>query len=79
MAVCLLYMGKLREAFHLLENAIARNPKMYVHECVLVNICTLYDLESSRSWQKKSSMLEIVNRHAGDGFNAFCLKLQNAP
>jgi len=77
MAVCLLYTGKLRAAFKLLEGAIATNPKMYVHECILVNICTLYDLESSRSLQKKSSMLEIVSRHAGDGFNVFCLKLQN--
>ncbi|GAB6033487.1 hypothetical protein CHUAL_013372 [Chamberlinius hualienensis] len=75
MAVCLLYMGKLRAACQLLENAINSNPKLYLHECVLVNICTLYDLESSRSLQKKSNILDIVNRHSGDGFNGFCLKL----
>lgn len=78
MAVCLLYTGRLRAACHLLENAIASSPDRYVHECILVNVCTLYDLESSRSLQKKSGMLEIVGRHAGDGFNVFCLKLQNA-
>lgn len=78
MAVCLLYTGQLRAACQLLESAIANAPDSYIHECILVNVCTLYDLESSRSLQKKSGMLEIVGRHAGDGFNVFCLKLQNA-
>lgn len=76
MAVCLLYMGRLKESLALLEKTIQKNPSACLHDGILFNICTLYELESSRCSQKKLSMLELVSKYAGDSFNVSCLKIQ---
>ncbi|XP_074641516.1 trafficking protein particle complex subunit 12-like [Tubulanus polymorphus] len=75
MAVCCLYMGKLKEALSVLENLIHRNPGRYLQEGVLINLCTLYELESSHALQKKQGLLELVSKHKGNGFNTHCLKM----
>merc|ERR1711912_210572 len=48
MAVCSLYMGKLKEALATLERLIHTDPSRFLQEGLLFNLCTLYELESSR-------------------------------
>ncbi|GFR21939.1 trafficking protein particle complex subunit 12 [Trichonephila clavata] len=79
MAVCLLYMGRLKESLELLEKTIHNNPLSCLHDGLLFNICTLYELESSRCAQKKQAMLELVSKHVGDSFNVSCLKIPIIP
>ncbi|KAJ8870181.1 hypothetical protein PR048_029195 [Dryococelus australis] len=76
MGVCLLYLGRLKEALGLLENAVNNNPMQGLHENLLLNVCTLYELESSFSNQKKLNMLHQLSLHKGDGMCISCLKLQ---
>ncbi|XP_056282368.1 trafficking protein particle complex subunit 12 isoform X2 [Pseudoliparis swirei] len=74
-AVCLLYLGRLKESLGQLEGLVQQDPALYLHESVLFNLTTMYELESSRSTQKKQALLEAVACHEGDSFNTQCLKL----
>ncbi|XP_004436497.1 PREDICTED: trafficking protein particle complex subunit 12 [Ceratotherium simum simum] len=74
-AVCLLYLGKLKDSLRQLEAMVQQDPRHYLHESVLFNLTTMYELESSRSVQKKQSLLEAVASKEGDSFNTQCLKL----
>eukprot|EP00794_Sanderia_malayensis_P004779 gene4779-5406_t len=74
-AVCLLFLGKVKEASNLLENLIWKSPKQTLHEDIIFNMCTIYELETSRALQKKQKLLDLVSRHKGDGFNIQSLKL----
>lgn len=78
MGVCLLYSGKLKEAINMFEGAIQRNPKLALNENLLVNLSTLYELESNNSKDKKIALLKLVNKNRADlsvGLD-ICLKLQ---
>lgn len=74
-AVCLLYLGRLKESLGQLEGLVQQDPTQYLHESVLFNLTTMYELESSRSTQKKQALLEAVACREGDSFNTQCLKL----
>ncbi|CAG12451.1 unnamed protein product, partial [Tetraodon nigroviridis] len=74
-AVCLLYLGRLKESLGQLEGLVQQDPSLYLHESVLFNLTTMYELESSRSTQKKQALLEAVACREGDSFNTQCLKL----
>ncbi|XP_008059853.1 trafficking protein particle complex subunit 12 [Carlito syrichta] len=74
-AVCLLYLGKLKDSLQQLEAMVQQDPRHYLHESVLFNLTTMYELESSRSMQKKQALLEAVAGKEGDSFNTQCLKL----
>ncbi|XP_054894276.1 trafficking protein particle complex subunit 12 [Poeciliopsis prolifica] len=74
-AVCLLYLGRLKESLGQLEGLVQQEPSQYLHESVLFNLTTMYELESSRSTQKKQALLDAVACREGDSFNAQCLKL----
>ncbi|KAG1682464.1 Trafficking protein particle complex subunit 12 [Nymphon striatum] len=74
MAACLLYTGKMKESLSTLEEAIMNDPENYLHEGILFNVCTLYELESSHSNQKKANMLALISQYKGDAFNTACLK-----
>ncbi|KAG7248872.1 hypothetical protein CRUP_012012, partial [Coryphaenoides rupestris] len=74
-AVCLLYLGRLKESLGQLEGLVQQDPAQYLHESVLFNLTTMYELESSRSNQKKQALLEAVACREGDSFNTLCLKL----
>ncbi|KAL3869484.1 hypothetical protein ACJMK2_042161 [Sinanodonta woodiana] len=75
MAVCCLYLGKLKDALKALEALVHRDPDKNLHEGVLFNLCTLYELESSRALHKKQALLDLVSKHKGDGFPVVCLKM----
>ena len=75
MAVCALYQGKLKEALNVLESLVKNDPSKYLQEGVLFNLCTLYELESSRAMNKKQGLLDLVSQHKGNGFNVACLKM----
>ncbi|XP_043244375.1 trafficking protein particle complex subunit 12-like isoform X1 [Amphibalanus amphitrite] len=76
-AVCLLYRGRLAAAVTLLEDAVFARPEL-LQETVLLNLCTLYELQTSKCNRKKVALLARVGQNRGDGFNVGCLKLQSA-
>ncbi|CAH1107199.1 unnamed protein product [Psylliodes chrysocephalus] len=66
MGVCLLYGGHLKEAIQVLESAIAANPVHALNESLLLNLCTLYDMESSKGRMKKFALLRQISRYQAD-------------
>lgn len=75
MAVCSLYLGRLKDALNTLESIVHSDPARNLHEGILFNLCTLYELESSRALHKKQAVLDMVSKHKGDGFPIACLKM----
>jgi hypothetical protein len=63
------------QALHVLESIIWSNPPKNLNDGLLFNLCTIYELESSWSMQKKQKLLELVSQYKGDGFNVSCLKI----
>ncbi|XP_050355869.1 trafficking protein particle complex subunit 12 isoform X2 [Nymphalis io] len=77
LSVCLLYMGRLKEAIAVLQKAIHSDPERGLNESLLVNLCTLYELESSKTNEKKLNLLRMLCKHKSDTIpNVLeCLKL----
>ena len=75
MAVCSLYLGRLKDALNTLEAIVHGDPARNLNEGILFNLCTLYELESSRALHKKQAVLDLVSKHKGDGFPIACLKM----
>ena len=88
-AVCLLYVGKLKEGLSRLETSITQDPTniqvkssddVYVVNHIIfkanpiLNLCTLYELESSYAMQKKIGMLGLVSQYCRDSFQINSLK-----
>jgi len=73
-AVCLLYLGKLKEGLQLIENSITSDTSNIQGNPIL-NLCTLYELESSYALQKKIGMLGLVSIHCSDSYPTSSLKL----
>ena len=91
-AVCLLYVGRLKEGLARLETDITQDPaniQVRSEECylsfilllflfqgnIMLNLSTLYELESSYAMQKKIGMLGLVSQYSTDSFNMAMLKL----
>ena len=90
-AVCLLYVGKLKEGLARLESDITEDPAniqvklqaggntRQISSCfqgnIMLNLATLYELESSYAMQKKIGMLGMVSQYSSDSFNISALKL----
>lgn len=75
MAVCSLYTGKLKEAVATLEKLVHTRPNQFLQDGILFNLCTLYELESSRALHKKQTLLDLVSKYKGNGFNIAALKM----
>ena len=73
-SVCLLYLGRLKEALAKLESEITNNPGNMLREAQVLNLATLYELESSYAGQKKQSLLDLLSQYRGDGASTSCLK-----
>jgi len=72
-AVCLLYVGKLKEGLSRLETSITQDPTN-IQANPILNLCTLYELESSYAMQKKIGMLGLVSQYCPDSFQINSLK-----
>lgn len=66
MGVCLLYGGHLKEAIGVLESAIELNPVQGLNESLLLNLCILYDMESSKGRMKKFALLRQISKYQSD-------------
>lgn len=66
MGVCLLYGGHLKEAISVLESAISLNPVQGLNESLLLNLCILYDMESSKGRMKKFALLRQISKYQAD-------------
>jgi len=75
MAVCLLYLGRLGRALQSLETLVYTDPQRNIQETTILNLCTLYELESSEALRKKQKLLSLIGQHRGNGFNVACLKM----
>lgn len=77
MAVCFLYTGKLHEAIKAYEKAISIDPTRTLNENILLNLSTLYELESNESKIKKIDLLKSINENRADLTLSLdlCLKL----
>jgi tetratricopeptide (TPR) repeat protein len=73
--VMLLYMSKMKESLDLYEKLI-RDKNENIHEAIIYNICTIYELESFRFTQKKHDLVDYISQYVGDGFSLTALKLQ---
>ncbi|GAB0096402.1 trafficking protein particle complex subunit 12 [Sergentomyia squamirostris] len=65
-AVCLLYLGKMKEAIATYENMITSHPEQDLNEHFLINVCTLYELESNNSRPKKLVQLQKIGKQRRD-------------
>ncbi|XP_063708108.1 trafficking protein particle complex subunit 12 [Culicoides brevitarsis] len=78
LAVCLLYTGQLKNAIRQFETAIELNPHQALNENLLLNLSTLYELESNDARTKKLALLRKVATYKPD-LNCsveVCLKLE---
>lgn len=77
-AVCQLYTGKLDEAIKTFERAIDDSTASGLNEYLVVNLSTLYELQSSNALDKKQQLLKKLNQQKGDlSLNLdYCLKLK---
>ncbi|KAI3388217.1 hypothetical protein SNEBB_006318 [Seison nebaliae] len=67
-ATTLLYMHRLADGIHLLENAIKDDPRMYLCSQLIYNLSTFYELESTdgseykkRLWENTSNFIIDIN------------------
>lgn len=74
--VCLMYTGRVSDAIGLVEGAVFSQPDRFLHEAIVLNLATMYELESSNAHQKKLKLLSLISQHKGDSFNVAALKLQ---
>ncbi|XP_055707050.1 trafficking protein particle complex subunit 12 isoform X2 [Phlebotomus papatasi] len=79
-AVCLLYLGRMKNAIETYENMMEKNTKQAINEHFLINLCTLYELESNFSRPKKLVQLQrIAGQHRDLCMNVdICLKLHSS-
>jgi hypothetical protein len=76
MAVCLLYMGKVKDSLDLMETTVKNNIPELLQENVLLNLSTIYELENSDGY-KKNGLLKLISEYKGDGINLASLKMPN--
>ncbi|XP_042893480.1 trafficking protein particle complex subunit 12-like isoform X2 [Penaeus japonicus] len=76
LGVCLMYTGRVTEAIKLVEGAVFSQPDRFLHEAIILNLATMYELESSNAHHNKLKLLSLIAQHKGDSFNVAALKLQ---
>lgn len=75
-AICLLYTCDLSRAISCLEELISRDPEKHLHEVIVFNLCTMYDLKSDNSHEKKRTLMSLISSYASDTFDYSVLKLE---
>eukprot|EP01119_Soliformovum_irregulare_P022310 TRINITY_DN7614_c0_g1_i1.p1 TRINITY_DN7614_c0_g1~~TRINITY_DN7614_c0_g1_i1.p1 ORF type:complete len:443 (-),score=102.42 TRINITY_DN7614_c0_g1_i1:39-1367(-) len=74
-AICLLYTCDLSGAIATLEDLIKKDPEESLHEVIVFNLCTLYDLKSDNNADKKKAVMSVAAKFAPDSFDFSVLKL----
>nr|CAG4648581.1 EOG090X0439 [Polyphemus pediculus] len=74
-AVCLLYMGRMQESMMLLEENLGIKPNAMINSSTVLNVCTLYELESSLTTQRKLGMLRLASQWKNDNLSDKAFKL----
>nr|CAG4641597.1 EOG090X0439 [Eurycercus lamellatus] len=75
-AVCLLYTGCMRESMLMLEENLGTKPDAMIRDDTVLNVCTLYELESSLTTQRKLGMLRLASQWRNDNLKVSSFKLQ---
>jgi len=76
-AISLLYTCELGKAITVLEELIKKDPEKNLNETVVFNLCTLYDLKSDSSTEKKRNLMNLVAKFGSDSFDLSVLKLNS--
>lgn len=74
-AVCLLYTCDLGRAVSCIEDLIIGNPEHALNEVLVFNLCTMYDLKSDNSQEKKKNLMLLISKYASDSFDYSVLKM----
>ena len=74
-AVSLLYLGHMRDSMLLLEEKLGTRPDAMMADASVTNVCTLYELESSLTNQRKLGMLRLAARWRNDSLHVSSFKL----
>ncbi len=74
-AICLLNTCDLSRAVSSLEDLIRKDPEKNLNETFVFNLCTLYDLKSDNSQEKKKQIMALVAKFGSDSFDFSVLKL----
>jgi tetratricopeptide (TPR) repeat protein len=77
LALCHLHLGSVTKAIEIIEDIMFSDPDKTLHEVVVYNLCTFYDLVTEKSLDKRKKILQLVRDHAPDNFNLGSLKLSS--
>ncbi|XP_050301486.1 trafficking protein particle complex subunit 12-like isoform X2 [Anthonomus grandis grandis] len=66
LSVCLFHGGRSKEAITVLEAVISSNPIDTLHESIILNLCALYDLASSKGIMRKFALLRQLSKYSAD-------------
>lgn len=72
-----MYVCDLTKAIYSLEEVIQKDPENNLDEALIFNLCTLYDLASDRSADKKKNIMGLVAKFASDSFDFRVLKINS--
>ena len=74
-AIALLLSCRLGDAISSLEDMLRSSPEKFVNEQLVFNLCTMYDLQSDSSVEKKKYIMGLVQKYGGDGFDVSVVKM----
>lgn len=74
-ALCLMYSRDLVGATQVLEDVLQRSPLTALHEPLVLNLCSMYELSSMNSTEAKRTLSSWIMRIAPDDFDMTCTRL----
>eukprot|EP01135_Chromosphaera_perkinsii_P000293 Nk52_evm62s62 gene=Nk52_evmTU62s62 len=75
LAICLMFTGNLKGAIASLEAVINEKQTSSIEETIIFNACTMYELETNATLERKQTLIERLSKYAGDSFNIDSFKL----
>lgn len=76
-AICHTFLRNATRAVQVLEDALFSRPVSTLNETSVFNLCTLYELLSDKSLERRRKLLLIIHDHAPDHFNLLSLRIAN--
>lgn len=74
-ALCLMYSRDLMGAVKVLEDVLQKSPLTALHETLVLNLCSMYELASSNCTTTKRTLSNWLARLAPDDFDLMCTRL----